>query len=159
MRSPEIDALLRSANPLCEMAEEAQAHEVQMKGDHLHDAWQRLREALTDRVDLMQVYVRLHGLAMQVQEAWDDVETKCQQLDAATDDDASAAVRQVEESWLDGQQKFLQLSQMGRNFMSDALKVFIYPIHSSHTLTSYFAFRSLTATWMLERRVFASRAY
>lgn len=123
MKSAEIDALLRSVNPLCEMAEEAQAHEVQMKGDHLHDAWQRLRQILSDRVDLMQVYVRLHTLAMQVQEAWDDVELKCQQLDAETDDEVSAAVRQVEESWLNGQQKYLQLSQLGRNFMSDALKV------------------------------------
>ena len=123
MKSAEIEALLRSVNPLCEMAEEAQAHEVQMKGDHLHDAWQRLRQILSDRVDLMQVYVRLHSLAMQVQEAWDDVEMRCQQLDAETDEEVAAAVRQVEESWLDGQQKFLQLSQLGRNFTSDALKV------------------------------------
>ena len=30
MKGIEIEALLRSVNPLCEMAEEAQAHEVQM---------------------------------------------------------------------------------------------------------------------------------
>ena len=121
MKGGEIEALLRSVNPLCEMAEEAQAHEVQMKGDVLHDTWQRLRRAINDRVELMQVYVRLHGLAMAVQEAWDDLETKCQQLDA--DEDPSTAIRQVEEFWLNGQQKYLQLSQMGRNFMADALKV------------------------------------
>lgn len=121
MKGSEIEALLMSVNPLCEMAEEAQAHEVQMKGDVLHDTWQRLRRAMADRVELMQTYVRLHGLAMAVQDAWDDVETKCQQLDA--DEDPSAAIRQVEELWLDGQQKYLQLSQLGRNFMADALKV------------------------------------
>ena len=41
MKGIEIDALLRSVNSLCEMAEEAQAHEVQMKGDLLHDTWQK----------------------------------------------------------------------------------------------------------------------
>ena len=70
----------------------------------------------------MQIYVRLHGLALQVQEAWDDVETKCQEL-SVTNDDPSVSVRQVEELWLDGQQKLLQLSQLGRNFMTDAIKV------------------------------------
>lgn len=124
MKGSEIEALLRSVNPLCDMAEEAQAHEVQMKGDVLHDTWQKLQRALGDRVELMQVYVRLHGLAMAVQEAWDDVESKCQQLDA--DEDPAVAIRQVEELWLDGQQKYLQLSQMGRNFMADALKVFTH---------------------------------
>ena len=41
MKGTEIDALLRSVNSLCEMAEEVQAHEVQMKGDLLHDTWQK----------------------------------------------------------------------------------------------------------------------
>lgn len=130
MKGSEIEALLRSVNPLCEMAEEAQAHEVQMKGDLLHDTWQKLRRALADRVELMQSYVRLHGLAMAVQEAWDDVETKCQQLDQ----DPSLAIRQVEELWLDGQQKYLQLSQLGRNFMADALQVIIYIVSSIYLL-------------------------
>lgn len=123
MKGSEIEALLRSVNPLCEMAEEAQAHEVQMKGDVLHDTWQRLRRALADRLELLEVYARLHGLAMAVQEAWDDVETKCQQLDADPDQDPNIVIRHVEELWLDGQQKYLQLSQLGRNFMADALKV------------------------------------
>lgn len=118
MKGNEIEALLNSVNPLCEMAEEAQAHEVQMKGDVLHDTWQRLRRALGDRLELMQVYVRLHGLAMAVQESWDDLESKCQQNDPDQD-----ILRQVEELWLDGQQKYLQLSQLGRNFMADALNV------------------------------------
>ncbi|KAI9552427.1 hypothetical protein GHT06_022793 [Daphnia sinensis] len=121
MKSTEIESLLRSVNPLCEMAEEIQAHEVQMKGDVLHDTWKRLCRALADRVELMQSYVRLHALAMAVQEAWDDVESRCQQLDV--DEDPSVAIRQVEEIWLDGQQKYLQLSQLGRNFMADALKI------------------------------------
>ncbi|KAK4037071.1 hypothetical protein OUZ56_029111 [Daphnia magna] len=121
MKSTEIESLLRSVNPLCEMAEEIQAHEVQMKGDVLHDTWKRLCRALADRVELMQSYVRLHALAMAVQEAWDDVESRCQQFDV--DEDPSVAIRQVEEIWLDGQQKYLQLSQLGRNFMTDALKI------------------------------------
>jgi hypothetical protein len=107
-----------------------------MKGDVLHDTWKRLGRAMADRVELMQAYVRLHGLAMAVQEAWDDVETRCQQLDV--DEEPSAAIRQVEEIWLDGQQKYLQLSQLGRNFMADALKVFylkfipaIFQLHES----------------------------
>ena len=85
----------------------------------------RLRRALAERVELMQAYVRLHGLALQVQEAWDNVETKCQELSGTNDDqeDPSVIIRQVEELWLDGQQKFLQLSQLGRNFMADAIKV------------------------------------
>ena len=115
MKGAEIDALLRSVNPLCDMAEEAQAHEVQMKGDNLHEAFQKLRRALGDRVELMQTYVRLHSLAVQVQEAWNDVEAKCSVPDVP--------VRDVEESWINGQQKFLQLSQMGRNFMADALGI------------------------------------
>ena len=115
-KGSEIEALLRSVNTLCEMAEEAQAHEVQMKSDSLHDTWQRMRRCVNDRVQLMQTYVRLHALAMAVQEAWDDVESKCQ--DPQTDDSG-----QVEELWLDGQQKYLQLSQLGRNFMADALQV------------------------------------
>lgn len=138
MKGSEIEALLRSVNPLCEMAEEAQAHEVQMKGDLLHDTWQKLRRALADRVELMQSYVRLHGLAMAVQEAWDDVETKCQQLDQ----DPSLAIRQVEELWLDGQQKYLQLSQLGRNFMADALQVIIYRLVFVDLLSSHFIIKS-----------------
>jgi hypothetical protein len=73
----------------------------------------------------MQTYVRLHGLALQVQEAWDNIEAKCQELSVTNDDqqDPSVIIRQVEELWLDGQQKFLQLNQLGRNFMADAIKV------------------------------------
>ena len=67
----------------------------------------------------MQTYVRLHALAMQVQEAWDEVEAKCKD----SPEDPSGAIRQAEEAWLNGQQKYLQLNQMGRNFMADALHV------------------------------------
>jgi hypothetical protein len=88
---------------------------------------------MTDRLELMQAYVRLHSLAMAVQESWDEVELRCQQLDV--DEEPSVAIRQVEEIWLDGQQKYLQLSQLGRNFMADALKVFT-PIDSHHLLAN-----------------------
>ena len=55
VKGTEIEALLRNVNPLCEMADEVQAHEVQMKADYLHDSWQRLRATLAERVDLIQV--------------------------------------------------------------------------------------------------------
>jgi hypothetical protein len=68
------------------------------------------------------------------------------------DEEPSAAIRQVEEIWLDGQQKYLQLSQLGRNFMADALKVFylkfipaIFQLHQSGQ--TFFPPRFPTDTW------------
>lgn len=104
----------------------------------------RLRRALAERVELMQTYVRLHGLALQVQGAWDNVEAKCQELSVTNDDqqDPSVIIRQVEELWLDGQQKFLQLNQLGRNFMADAIKVLMNFTMKSH-------FESILIRWLL----------
>ena len=121
IKGAEIEALLRSVNPLCEMAEEAQAHEVQMKGDYLHDTWQRLRSTLIERVELMQSYVRVHSLAVQVSDALDDVESKLKEIPSSKED---AVSKEVEELWLNAKQKYLQLSNNGRNFIADAIKVF-----------------------------------
>ena len=120
MKGVEIEALLNSMNPLCEIAEEVQAHEMQMKGDHLHDTWQRLRRLLAERVDLMQTYVRIHAMALQVSEAWNELENKLKDIPDSKEDQF---IKEVEELWLSGNQKYIQLSHIGRNFMVDALKV------------------------------------
>ena len=103
------------------MAEEAQAHEVQMKGDYLHDTWHRLRGTLTERIDLMQTYVRVHSLAVQISESLDDVELKLKDVTNVTMEVQPA--KEVDELWLNAKQKYMQLNNVGRNFMADALKV------------------------------------
>ena len=107
---------------MCEMAEEAQAHEVQMKADHLQDLWQHIRRVLFERIELMHSYVRVHTLALQVSECFDDLETKVTDMPTANENDA---LKQVEECWLNAKQKYLQFENIGRNFISDAVKVLI----------------------------------
>ena len=120
MKRPEVEAVLQLVNPLCEMAEEAQAHEVQMKGDQLHDTWQRLSRFLNERVELLQTYVRVHTMALQVSDAWDVLEAKVSDVNDDTID-----IQDIQELWLNGNQKYVQLSHLARNFMADALKVYI----------------------------------
>ena len=134
MKGVEMEALLHSVNPLCEMAEEAQAHEVQMKGDHLHDTWQRLRRLLNERVELMQTYVRVHTMALQVSEAWDVLQAKLDEAPASSQDHQ---LKEIQELWLNGKQKYVQLTHLARNFMADALKVNTYvPLTAGFILLS-----------------------
>ncbi len=67
-----------------------------------------------------QSYVRVHALAVQVSEAMDDLEAKLQEIPKLKED---RATKEVDELWLNAKQKYLQLNNLGRNFMTDALKV------------------------------------
>lgn len=160
MRRAGVEAVLKLVNPLCEVAEEAQAHEVQMKvrnnmssayhphihhegsgvvavnvlqysscrvlkeesefkqGDQLHDTWQRLGRVLSERVELFQTYVRVHTMALQVSDTWDALEAKVSDVNDDTVD-----VKDVQELWLSGSQKYVQFTHLAGNFMADALKV------------------------------------
>ena len=88
------------------------------QGDQLHDVWKRLGRILSERVELMQTYVRLHTMALQVSDAWNILEAKVSDVNDDTID-----VKDVQELWLNGNQKYVQLTNLARNFMADALKV------------------------------------
>lgn len=87
--------------------------------DNLHSHWMNLKCVLEARIDLATEYVKFHKWAVKLANAFDEVD----ELFRATDGVDEDTISRVEQHWLQIQQLYGQLSNLGKSFVEEAALV------------------------------------
>ncbi|KAJ4429612.1 hypothetical protein ANN_21798 [Periplaneta americana] len=116
----EINAVLLTLPPILEFLDDEQREDVDQKVDALHSHWLNLKSMLETRIDLADIYVKFHTLAVQLANEFDSAEEEFRKTSDGISEDT---IRLVEQKWLSIQQLYEQLKNVGKNFIEDASKV------------------------------------